>query len=73
MSVSSRRFEILLPLRFNDGQPVPDVVLTQVALELEKQFGSVSSEPGPASGTTTVATPSGSTKTFASSAPSSST
>ena len=24
MNSSSRRFEILLPLRFNDGQPVPD-------------------------------------------------
>ena len=24
MSRSLRRYEILLPLRFNDGQPVPD-------------------------------------------------
>ncbi len=24
MSISGRRFEILLPLRFNDGSPVPD-------------------------------------------------
>jgi hypothetical protein len=44
MSVSSRRFEILLPLRFNDGQVVPDTLLVEVVLELEKQFGAVSSE-----------------------------
>jgi len=44
MSNSSRRFEILLPLRFNDGQPVPDALVTETLLELEKQFGAVSSE-----------------------------
>jgi hypothetical protein len=36
---ASRRYEILLPLRFNDGQPVPDG-----ALELENQFGAVAWE-----------------------------
>ncbi len=28
MSEAFRRFEILLPLRFNDGQPVPDELTT---------------------------------------------
>lgn len=44
MSGSSRRFEILLPLRFNDGRSVPDTLLADVVLELERQFGAVSSE-----------------------------
>ena len=44
MTGSSRRFEILLPLRSNDGKPVPDSLLVDVALELERQFGAVSSE-----------------------------
>lgn len=44
MSSSSRRFEILLPLRFNDGQPVPDEVVGETLLELRQRFGAVSSE-----------------------------
>jgi hypothetical protein len=44
MSRSFRRFEILLPLRFNDGQPVPEALITDTLLELERQFGTVSSE-----------------------------
>ena len=44
MSSPSRRFEILLPLRFNDGQPVPDDLLADTLLELRQQFGAVSSE-----------------------------
>jgi homoserine trans-succinylase len=44
MSSSSRRFEILLPLRFNDGQPVPDDLVADTLLELRQQFGAVSSE-----------------------------
>src|SRR5438105_2378237 len=43
-SSSSRRFEILLPLRFNDGQPVPDELVADTLLELRQQFGAVSSE-----------------------------
>ena len=39
-----RRFEILLPLRFNDGQPVPDAVIGESLLELEEQFGAVTWE-----------------------------
>jgi hypothetical protein len=33
-----RRYEILLPLRFNDGQPVPDELFGETLLELRKQF-----------------------------------
>ncbi len=44
MSSSSRRFEILLPLRFNDGQPVPDDLIADTLLELRQKFGAVSSE-----------------------------
>ncbi|HZY84277.1 MAG TPA: hypothetical protein VFE78_05575, partial [Gemmataceae bacterium] len=35
---------ILLPLRFNDGQPVPDGLIADTWLELEQRFGAVSSE-----------------------------
>jgi hypothetical protein len=42
MSASFRRFEILLPRRFNDGQPVPDELIADVLLELEERFGAVS-------------------------------
>ena len=38
------RFEILLPRRFNDGQPVPDELTGETLLQLEQQFGAVSSE-----------------------------
>ncbi len=44
MSRSLRRYEILLPLRFNDGQPVPDEIVAESLLELEQQFGAVSTE-----------------------------
>ena len=44
MSRSLRRYEILLPLRFNDGQPVPDDLVADTLLELEQKFGAVSSE-----------------------------
>jgi hypothetical protein len=44
MSASFRRFEILLPVRFNDGQPVPDDLIADTLLELRQQFGAVSSE-----------------------------
>ncbi len=39
-----RRYEILLPRRFNDGQPVPDDLLADTLLELRDRFGSVSTE-----------------------------
>ena len=41
---ASRRYEILLPLRFNDGQPVPDEFVADVMLELRQRFGAVSCE-----------------------------
>lgn len=37
-----RRYEVLLPLRFNDGRSVPDGLLADTILELEHQFGAVS-------------------------------
>jgi hypothetical protein len=39
-----RRFEILLPLQFNDGKPVPDELLWQTVEELEAQFNGLSWE-----------------------------
>ena len=44
MTVSFRRFEILLPRQFNDGQPVPDDAFADTLLEIRRQFGAVSSE-----------------------------
>ena len=44
MSKVFRRFEILLPLRFNDGRPVPDDLIVDTLLELRDQFGAVSCE-----------------------------
>lgn len=31
-----RRYEVLLPLRFNDGQAVPDSIVVDTLLELER-------------------------------------
>ncbi len=44
MSTSFRRFEILLPLWFNDGRAVPDELIADTILELRQQFGAVSAE-----------------------------
>jgi hypothetical protein len=44
MSSSSRRFEILLPTRFNDGRLVPNELIADTLLELRREFGAVSSE-----------------------------
>lgn len=44
MSRTLRRFELLLPLRFNDGQPVPNEVIADTLIELEQRFGAVSCE-----------------------------
>ena len=41
---ASRRYEILLPLRFNSGKAVPEEVLGKVLSELEQRFGAVSWE-----------------------------
>jgi hypothetical protein len=42
MSRSFRRYEVLLPLQFDDGQPVPDDLVADTLLELEQRFGAVS-------------------------------
>ena len=39
-----RRYEVLLPLRFNDGRPVPDELISETLLELETHLGAVSWE-----------------------------
>jgi hypothetical protein len=39
-----RRYEILLPSQFNDGNTVPREWLAETLLELEKKFGPVSCE-----------------------------
>src|SRR2546421_8274293 len=44
MSTMLRRYESLLPLRFNDSQPVPDSLIADTLVELEQRFGAVSSE-----------------------------
>ena len=38
------RFEILLPLEFNDGLPVPREFLAEAAVEIQHRFGGVSWE-----------------------------
>ena len=44
MNSNFRRFEILLPLQFNDGQTIPNTLLGQTVTQLRDQFGSVSTE-----------------------------
>ncbi len=44
MSRMVRRFEVLLPLRFNDGTPVPDAAVADTLVEFEERFRSVSCE-----------------------------
>ncbi len=39
-----RRYEILLPLRSNEGVAFPDELFARTLSEIEEQFGSVSSE-----------------------------
>ena len=41
---ASRRYEILLPLRFNDGHTVPEEVIGDALVELEQKFQAVSWE-----------------------------
>lgn len=41
---SLRRFEIMVPLHFNDGTEVPQALLAQTQAELEERFGAVSTE-----------------------------
>jgi hypothetical protein len=44
MSKSYRRYEILLPLQFHDGESVPDDVIADTLIEIEQRFGAVSWE-----------------------------
>jgi hypothetical protein len=39
-----RRYELFLPLRFNDGSYVPEDLPVEVFLELRERFGGASSE-----------------------------
>jgi hypothetical protein len=39
-----RRYEILLPLQFNDGRAVPESLLWETVEELESRFGALSWE-----------------------------
>jgi hypothetical protein len=44
MSTTYRRFEILLPLRFNNGKAVPHRLITATIVELRDKFGAGSTE-----------------------------
>lgn len=44
MSSRWRRFEVLLPLQFNDGRDVPEEWLADAVLEIVEQFGAASYE-----------------------------
>jgi hypothetical protein len=44
MSSKWRRFEVLLPLQFNDGRDVPTEWLGEAVLEIVDHFGAVSYE-----------------------------
>lgn len=44
MSSKWRRFEVLLPLQFNDGREVPSDWLAEAVLEVVDQFGAASYE-----------------------------
>ena len=45
-----KEYVILLPLRFNDGNPVPDELVLQTREELVRQFGGASLDPGTVTG-----------------------
>ena len=42
MRSRSRRYEVLLPVRFNDGRDVPEEVLGEALNEIVEQFNAVS-------------------------------
>ena len=44
MAEPLRRYEILLPLNFNDGRPVPRESLNRTRAELKQRFGAISAE-----------------------------
>ena len=44
MSISYRRYEILLPRQFNTGERVPNRLITETIVDLRQRFGAVSCE-----------------------------
>jgi hypothetical protein len=50
MSSKWRRFEVLLPLQFNDGRNVPAEWLAEAVLEIVQRFGAASYETQPIEG-----------------------
>src|SRR5438034_10927745 len=44
MSSKWRRYEVLLPLQFNDGRPVPQEWLAEAVFEIVDHFGAASYE-----------------------------
>ena len=44
MNQPHRRYEMLLPLKFNDGRPVPRELVAQTLADLQQRFGPVSCE-----------------------------
>ena len=44
MSSRYRRFEVLIPLQFNDGREIPTEWLAEVVLEVVEHFGAASYE-----------------------------
>ncbi len=50
MKKSWRRFEVFLPLQFNDGRPVPKELLGDAALEIVHNFGGATYEAQPIRG-----------------------
>ena len=44
MSTSCRRYEILLPRRYNDGRRVPARLVAEAMVELRERFGVASCE-----------------------------
>jgi hypothetical protein len=44
MSSNWRRFEVLLPLQFNDGRDIPSEWLAEAVLEMVEHFGAASYE-----------------------------
>ena len=45
MSSRWRRFEVLLPVQFNDGRPVPEDWLAEAVLEIVDHFGADGLKP----------------------------
>ena len=50
MNSSWRRFEVLLPLQFNDGKDIPPELIAEAVLEIVNHFGAASYESQPLEG-----------------------